>query len=86
VLSAVAQPGTAAKEAKRLERKGFRVGTVANAPVPAERSAVLYARGARAPARAMAKAAGIRSVKAVDPTTAAAARGSKLYVVVGAKR
>jgi len=86
VLSGVGQPGAAAKEGERLKAKGFRVGTVANAPRPAERSAVLYARGSRSAAKALAKRAGIGSVRAVDPATAAVARGSKLYVVVGVKR
>jgi len=86
VLSGVGQPGAAAKEGKRLKAKGFRVGSVANAPRPVERSAVLYALGSRSAAKALAKRAGIGSVRAVDPATAAVARGSKLYVVVGVKR
>jgi len=38
------------------------------------------------PAKALGKQAGIKRVRAVDRATAAAARGVKLYVVVGAKR
>ncbi len=83
VLSGVAEPGAAAKVAKRLKRRGFRIGAVTNAPGPAERSAVLYAGGGRAAARALAKEANIRTVKALDRATAGPARGAKLVVVVG---
>lgn len=86
MLSGVVQAGAGAKEGKRLKAKGFRVTTVANAPGPSERSAVLYARGARSAAKAMAKRVGIKAVRAVDPAPAAAARGAKLYVIVGATR
>jgi len=84
VLSAVAEPGAAAKVAKRLKRRGFRIGAVTNAPGPAERSAVLYARGGRAAARALAKEADISTVKALDRATAGPAGGAKLVVVLGA--
>lgn len=86
VLSGVATPGAAAKEAKRLKAKGFRIGAVTNAPGPADRSAVLYARGERAAARVVAEEAGIRSVKAADSETSDAAGGAKLAVVVGSSR
>jgi predicted nucleic acid-binding Zn ribbon protein len=84
VLSGVPQPGAAARFAKRLERRGFRVKTVANAPGPAERSSVLYVGGGEKAARALAEDAGIEDVKAADPATAAAAQGAKLVVVLGA--
>jgi hypothetical protein len=86
VLSGVTAQGAAVKEAKRLKAKGFRIGAVTDAPGPASRSAVLYARGERDAAQAVAEAAGIRSVKAVDSATSAAARGAKLSVVVGSRR
>ena len=86
VLSGVAEPGAAAKLARKLKRRGFRVGTVANAPSPAERSAVLYAPGSMAAGRALAKQLGIGAVKRVDSNTAGSARGAKLYVIVGARR
>ena len=84
VLSGVAEPGAAAKIAKRLKSRGFRIGAVTNAPGPAERSAVLYARGGRAAARALAKEADISTVKALDRATAGPAGGAKLVVVLGA--
>jgi len=84
VLSGVAEPGAAAKLAKGLKRKGFRIGAVTNAPGPAARSAVLYASGGRAAARALAKEAGISAVKALDRGTAGRAGGAKLVVIVGA--
>jgi len=86
VLNGVSEAGVAAKEAKRLKAKGFRIGAVAKAPHPAERSAVLYARGERAAARALAEEAGIDSVGAADSEIAGASRGAKLAVVVGAGR
>ena len=86
VLSGVAAPGAAAKEGKRLKAEGFRIGTVSNAPGPAQRSAVLYASGERAAAAALAEEAGIESVKSLDPETADAARGAELVVVVGDAR
>lgn len=85
VLSGVAEPGAAAKFARRLKRRGFRIGAVANAPGPAGRSAVLYASGGRTAARALAKEADIRTVKALDRATAGSARGAKLVVIVGAR-
>lgn len=85
VLSGVAEPGAAAKFARRLKRRGFRIGAVTNAPGPAGRSAVLYASGGRTAARALAKEADIRTVKALDRTTAGSARGAKLVVIVGAR-
>ena len=85
VLSGVPQPGAAAKVARRLKRRGFRTGTVTNAPGPAARSAVLYAKGARAAGLALAEQLGIRTVRPVDRTTVGAVSGAKLYVVVGAR-
>jgi len=84
VLSGVAEPGAAAKFAKGLKGKGFRIGAVTNAPGPAARSAVLYGSGGRAAARALAKEAGISTVKALDRATAGPAGGAKLVVIVGA--
>jgi LytR cell envelope-related transcriptional attenuator len=86
VLSGVATPGAAAKEAKRLKAKGLRIGAVTNAPRPADRSAVLYARGEVSSARAVAEEAGIRSVKAADSASSDAAGGAKVAVVVGSAR
>ncbi len=85
VLSGVAEPGAAAKFARGLRRMGFRIGPVANAPAPAPRSSVLYARGAKAAARTLAKEGGIRTVRPLDRATAQMARGAKLVVIVGAK-
>lgn len=86
VLSGVPEAGAAAKEAKRLKARGVPIGAVGNAPAPAERSAVLYARGQRAAAREVSEQAGIASVKAIDSQTAEPARGAKLVVVVGTDR
>jgi len=86
VLSGVPTPRAAAREAARLRRRGFRITQVANAPSPAERSAVLFAPGAREAARELARAAGIRTVRPVDPATAGTSGGARLYVIVGSRR
>jgi len=85
VLSGSPVPGIAGDTGKRLSRKGFRVGTVANAPGPSEHSSVLYARGKRAEARELARALGITSITRLDATNASVAPGAKLVVLVGAR-
>jgi hypothetical protein len=82
-LSGSYVPGIAGKTATKLKRKGFKVGTVANAPGPSAHSFVYYARGAKEPARAVARQLGIRNVRHVGSNTRAAAQGAKLIVVIG---
>jgi len=86
VLSGVGVPGIAGRTAKSLERKGFRVGTVANAPGPSERSLVLYRPGKRRAAHALARTMRIRSVRPVDAASRAVAPRAPLLVVLGADR
>ena len=86
VLSGSAVPGIAGKTGAALKRRGFRVGTVGNAPGPSDRSVVLYARGKRAAAKALAASIKIRAVKAADPASQSTAPGAGLIVTVGADR
>ena len=84
MLSGVGVPGIATRTGERLKGRGFRVGVVANAPAPSDRSVVLYARGKREAARALARRLRFRSVRPVDPGSRAAAPKAGLFVVLGA--
>jgi hypothetical protein len=86
VLSGSAVPGIAKRTGAALKRKGFRVGTVTNAPGPSQHSLVLYARGKKKAARALARNIKIGAVKPVDPNSRALAPKAGLIVVVGAGR
>jgi DNA-binding transcriptional ArsR family regulator len=86
VLSGSAVPGIAAKTGAALKRKGFKVGTVGNAPGPAPQSVVLYSRGNKNAARALARSAKIGAVRPVDPAAQAIAPKAGLLAVVGADR
>jgi hypothetical protein len=86
VLSGSAVPGIAKRTGAALKRKGFRVGTVTNAPGPSQRSAVLYARGKKKAAAALARSAKIRAINPVDPNSQAIAPKAGLIVVIGADR
>ena len=86
VLSGSAVPGIAGKTGATLKRRGFRLGTVANAPGPSQRSLVLYTRGKRKAAKALAASIKIRATKPVDPGSKATAATAGLIVIVGADR
>lgn len=86
VLSGSAVPGIAGKTGAGLKRRGFRVGTVGNAPGPSERSLILYTRGKRTAANALAASIKIRATKPADPSSTATAPTAGLIVVVGADR
>ena len=79
-------PGIAGKTGAALKRRGFRVGTVGNAPGPSNRSVVLYARGKRAAAKALGTSIKIRVTKPADPAAKSTAAGAGLIVIVGADR
>jgi LytR cell envelope-related transcriptional attenuator len=86
VLSGSAVPGIAKSTSASLKRKGFRVGTVTNAPGPSQRSLVLYARGKKRAARALARSVKIGAVKRAGANFQAIAPKAGLIVVVGADR
>jgi predicted transcriptional regulator len=86
VLSGSAVPGIAGKTGAALKRRGFRVGTVGNAPGPSDHSVVLYTRGKRGAARALGASIKIRATKAADPASTSTAPGAGLIVIVGADR
>jgi hypothetical protein len=85
-LSGSFKSGIAGKTAKTLKGKGFKVGAVTNAPGPADRSAVYYARGAEAPAKALGGDLAIRDVRPAGSNVRAAGQGARLIVLVGADR
>jgi hypothetical protein len=85
-LSGSAVPGIAGKTGAALKRRGFKVGTVGNAPGPADRSVVLYSGGRRAAAKALAASIKIRATRPADAASKALAPGAGLIVVVGADR
>jgi LytR cell envelope-related transcriptional attenuator len=84
VLSGSAVPGVAKRTSAALKRKGFRVGMVTNAPAASQGSLVLYARGKKRAALALARSAKIRTVKPADPNSQAIAPKAGLIVVIGA--
>jgi len=86
VLSGSPVSGIAGQTGERLSRRGFHVGTVANAPGPSKHSSVLYAHGKQGAARALARTLGIGSIARLDGTNASVAAGAKLVVIVGADR
>jgi hypothetical protein len=86
VLSASSVPGIAAKTGAALKRRGFRVGPVTNGPGPSASSLVLYARGKKAEAGALARSANISAVRPANPNFQALAPKAGLIVVVGADR
>src|SRR3954451_15937255 len=86
VLSGSAVPGIAAKTGAALKRKGFKVGTVGNAPGPSTTSVVLYARGKKNAAHALGRSIKIAAVKPADPASQAIDPKAGLLVVVGADR
>jgi hypothetical protein len=86
VLNGAEVPGIASRTGDRLERRGFRVSAVGDAPAPARRSVVLYAREARRSAPALARELRIRVIRPLEGPSAALARDARLVVVLGADR
>ena len=86
VLSATNVPGIARRTGRGLERRGFWVNKVTNAPGPSNVSSVLYGPGARRAARAVARNLRIRNVRPAGRPARRLAPGARLFVVVGADR
>ena len=86
VLSGVPQPGAAKKYARVLEKDGFTLGDVTNAPGGVGAYSVQYAEGSDDAAKALAEDQGIQEVKALEPDVTARAGGAKLVVIVGAQK
>lgn len=66
VLNGTSTPGLARTVANSLQRNGYHIATVTNAPAQHQTTTVTYGSGGRSGARAIAQAIG------VDPTTIAA--------------
>jgi hypothetical protein len=87
VLNGTTIAGLAAQVGEEARSDGFTLGTVTNAArTDQEQSQVLYRRGERAAARAVADRLGIRSTGPVDPLSAELAGSFDVVVLVGADR
>jgi hypothetical protein len=86
VLSGVGVPGIAARTGRRVRAKNFKLGVVANAADPLPSSTVLYARGKRREARAVARALGISRLEPLGAPNRSIARDADVVVVVGGDR
>ena len=86
VLSGVPEAGAAKKYAGDLKADGFTVGEVTNAPGGAGSYSVQYVEGSEEAAEALAKAQGIRDVKAIEGPVTDRAGDAKLVVIVGARK
>ena len=86
VLSGVPEAGAAEKYASSLKADGFTVGEVTNAPGGQGSYSVQYVTGSEKAAKALAKAQGIRDVKAIEGPVTDRAGDAKLVVIVGAEK
>jgi len=86
VLSGADIPGLAARTARRLERRGFRLAEVANAPAPSAESTVLFAPNARKQAAAVAEVLDISAIRPLDAPNRAVAGSARVVVVAGGDR
>lgn len=86
VLSGADIPRLAARTGQTLERRGFRLVEVANAPGPSAESFVLFAAGARRQAASVARVLDIEAVRPLDAPNRAVAGDAQVVVVAGADR
>jgi hypothetical protein len=84
VLNGTSVDGLAKQVADELEAAGYRRGNVTNAGVQKAESAVLYARGARADALAVAREIDVSQTEPIDAPSQALAGDASVVVVVGA--
>ncbi len=85
VLNGNGRQGAAAATATRVQRRGYRIGGVANAPrSDFTRSLVMYRRGFEGEGRRLARDLGIGIVGPLDGLRASQLHGANAVVVVGA--
>lgn len=85
VLNGNGVQGAAATAAARIERRGYRIGAVTNAPrMDFVRSVVMYRNGFAAEAQRLARDAGIRMVGPLDGIRPGQLNGAHAVLVVGA--
>jgi hypothetical protein len=85
VLNGNGQPGAAAAAASRVQRKGYRIGLVANAPSHSyATSLVMYRRGFEGEARRLARDLGVRVVSPLDGVRPKQLHGAHAVLILGA--
>lgn len=85
VLNGNGVQGAAASEAAKVQRRGYRIRAVANAPrMDFVRSVVMYRAGFAPEAHRLARDLGIRMVGPLDGIRSGQLRGAHAVVVVGA--
>ena len=84
MLNGGTRQGAAAATAAKAERRGYRIGSVANAPSSDfTRTLVMYRRGFEGEGRRLATDLGIKIVGPLDGLRAAQLHGSHAVVVLG---
>ena len=83
VLNGNGRTGAAAAAAARVDKRGYNVGTVGNAPRQVERSLVMYKPGFVGEGQRLAKDLGIARVGPLDGIRASALGGAHVVFVLG---
>jgi hypothetical protein len=83
VLNGTAVPGLAATFGDRVERQGYKLGTVTNSTSSFETSAVMFRRGSAPEARRVARDLDISDVRPMAPEISSLSAGAPVSVVIG---
>jgi hypothetical protein len=83
VLNGNGRTGAAASAASRVQRRGYRIGKVTNAPELVPTSIVMYRPGLAGEAKRLARDLGVRSVTPLDGMRAKALHGAHVVFVLG---
>jgi hypothetical protein len=83
VLNGNGRTGAAAAAASRVQSRGYRIGTVTNAPRQVSRSIVMYRPGFAGEGRRLGKDIGVRLVTPLDGMRAGALGGAHVVFILG---
>ena len=83
VLNGNGRTGAAASAASRVQRRGYRIGAVTNAPELVPRSIVMYRPGLAGEGRRLARDLGVRLVTPLDGMRAKALHGAHVVFILG---
>jgi hypothetical protein len=83
VLNGNGRTGAAAAAASRVRSRGYRIGTVTNAPRQVSRSIVMYRPGFAGEGRRLGKDIGVRLVTPLDGMRAGALGGAHVVFILG---
>jgi hypothetical protein len=83
VLNGNGRTGAAASAASRVQRRGYKVGDVTNAPRMVPRSIVMYRPGFAGEGKRLGKDLGVKLVTPLDGMRAPALRGAQLVFILG---